>query len=304
MPTARLVGARRRAMALNAMADADSSSMRPAATPCSPTSSKHQAPQPEAQQRGDLRPFLGRAAPARQGRRQHQSVLVRARLVLVHPARRRHDERRRGVLAVLHEVAQDRSASSFFLDTIALCPRARRAADATPSSSPTGHRDRQLLVRGAARSGRELSAARRRVHVHRSGVLDGRPAGDAERVCRRGDGRRLSRRSAERAPRALKAFDAGMRRGPKIFSWFIYRLTTPTFRDMFMRPRNAKAAGGRAVGAGRRSFPDARRSRGRLLAFKVIYYLKNLFKSTHERSRHGRNASSAIREPSVEGAAH
>ena len=29
-----------------------------------------------------------------------------------------------------------------------------------------------------------------------------------------------------------------MRIGPKAFSWFIYRVTNPTLRDMFMQPRN------------------------------------------------------------------
>ena len=29
-----------------------------------------------------------------------------------------------------------------------------------------------------------------------------------------------------------------MRHGPSAFSWFIYRITNPTMRDMFMGPRN------------------------------------------------------------------
>ncbi len=29
-----------------------------------------------------------------------------------------------------------------------------------------------------------------------------------------------------------------MRHGPKEFSWFIYRVTNPTLRDLFMNPRN------------------------------------------------------------------
>jgi hypothetical protein len=29
-----------------------------------------------------------------------------------------------------------------------------------------------------------------------------------------------------------------MRHGPRVFSWFIYRITTPAMRDMFMHPRN------------------------------------------------------------------
>jgi hypothetical protein len=40
------------------------------------------------------------------------------------------------------------------------------------------------------------------------------------------------------APAALKHFDARMRRGPKQFSWFIYRITNPIMRDFFMDPKN------------------------------------------------------------------
>jgi hypothetical protein len=29
-----------------------------------------------------------------------------------------------------------------------------------------------------------------------------------------------------------------MRRGPRVFSWFIYRMTRPAMRDLFMAPRN------------------------------------------------------------------
>ena len=39
--------------------------------------------------------------------------------------------------------------------------------------------------------------------------------------------------SAER-----KGFEAMMRKGPREFSWFIYRVTNPTIRDMFMYPGN------------------------------------------------------------------
>lgn len=80
----------------------------------------------------------------------------------------------------------------------------------------------------------------------------------------------------QRAASALKAFDAAMRRGPRIFSWFIYRLTTPAFRDMFMHPRNEKLQEAiLSVLAGDlfRGTPV----HGRLLAFKVIYYIKSLF---------------------------
>ena len=40
------------------------------------------------------------------------------------------------------------------------------------------------------------------------------------------------------AKRALKQFDRIMRHGPKQFSWFIYRVTNPTMRELFLGPRN------------------------------------------------------------------
>lgn len=45
-------------------------------------------------------------------------------------------------------------------------------------------------------------------------------------------------RQPNQAAAALKMFDRSMRVGPKAFSWFIYRVTNPTMRDMFMNPRN------------------------------------------------------------------
>jgi flavin-dependent dehydrogenase len=54
------------------------------------------------------------------------------------------------------------------------------------------------------------------------------------------EGAELVRASLDR-PRAAAAarrrFEAHMRRGPREFSWFIYRMTNPTIRDMFMHPR-------------------------------------------------------------------
>jgi flavin-dependent dehydrogenase len=45
-------------------------------------------------------------------------------------------------------------------------------------------------------------------------------------------------RHPQQAAAALKKFDTSMRLGPKAFSWFIYRVTNPTMRNMFMEPRN------------------------------------------------------------------
>ena len=45
-------------------------------------------------------------------------------------------------------------------------------------------------------------------------------------------------RHPEQAAAAMKAFDRILRHGPKEYSWFIYRITNPTMRDLFMAPRN------------------------------------------------------------------
>ena len=47
---------------------------------------------------------------------------------------------------------------------------------------------------------------------------------------------RLSNPARVRA--AAKRFDRVMIKGPREFSWFIYRVTNPTMRDLFMEPRN------------------------------------------------------------------
>ena len=50
-------------------------------------------------------------------------------------------------------------------------------------------------------------------------------------------------RPARRQRRAAR-FDHAMRHGPSEFSWFIYRVTKPTLRDLFMNPAHPVRAGG------------------------------------------------------------
>lgn len=45
-------------------------------------------------------------------------------------------------------------------------------------------------------------------------------------------------RQPAQSRQALRKFDQIMKHGPKEFSWFIYRVTNPTMREMFMGPRN------------------------------------------------------------------
>jgi len=42
----------------------------------------------------------------------------------------------------------------------------------------------------------------------------------------------------ERAPAARRAYSELAQKGPQEFSWFIYRMTNPAMRELFMHPRN------------------------------------------------------------------
>lgn len=85
-------------------------------------------------------------------------------------------------------------------------------------------------------------------------------------------------RDPQQAAAALKAFDHSTRIGPKAFSWFIYRVTNPTLRNMFMAPRNIfrvkeallSVLAGDVFG----NTPIKRP----LLIFKGIYYLASLLR--------------------------
>ncbi|MBI4205616.1 MAG: tryptophan 7-halogenase [Betaproteobacteria bacterium] len=76
-----------------------------------------------------------------------------------------------------------------------------------------------------------------------------------------------------KAAAALKTYDASMRRGPRVFSWFIYRVTTPSLRHLFMNPVNRfrlqEALLSVLAGDIFRGTPVGLR----ILAFKALYYL-------------------------------
>ncbi len=124
----------------------------------------------------------------------------------------------------------------FFLDTIAMCPAlSERLAHATLSTDveSTGnfsyacertHGPNYLLI-GDAFSFIDP--------VFSSGVMLAMQGGfiGAETVD-------ICLREPARAAAALARFDRQVRLGPKEFSWFIYRVTNPTMRDMFMEPSN------------------------------------------------------------------
>jgi flavin-dependent dehydrogenase len=81
---------------------------------------------------------------------------------------------------------------------------------------------------------------------------------------------------ARRAAAARKRFAAVMQQGPRDFSWFIYRMTNPALRGLFMHPRNLLRVQEAVLSLlagdifGRTPF---RRS---LNLFKGIYYIASL----------------------------
>jgi 2-polyprenyl-6-methoxyphenol hydroxylase-like FAD-dependent oxidoreductase len=97
-----------------------------------------------------------------------------------------------------------------------------------------------------------------------------------------------------KAAGALRVYDRNMRHGPRIFSWFIYRVTTPALRDLFMNPRNEKlqeAVLSVLAGDIFRNTPLALR----LSVFKAIYYLKSIF-NPHKTYMAWKNRKQAIRD--------
>lgn len=132
--------------------------------------------------------------------------------------------------------SRSKPLQEFFLETIALCPAlAQRLAGAALASAveATGnfsyscertYGPNYLLI-GDAFAFIDP--------VFSSGVMlamqGGFAGADAVNTCLR---------EPAKASAALRNFDRQVRLGPSKFSWFIYRVTNPTMRDMFMQPSN------------------------------------------------------------------
>jgi len=162
----------------------------------------------------------------------------------------------------------------FFLETIALCPPlAERLADAQLLNEPeaTGNysyssahsHGRNYLLLGDAYAFIDP--------VFSSGVMlamqsafDGTEAVDT------------ALRRPARAAAALRAFDRRIRHGPREFSWFIYRVTSPTMRDMFMAPRNLFRMKEALLSMLAGDIYGATPIWGALRAFKLVYTLLSL----------------------------
>ena len=83
-------------------------------------------------------------------------------------------------------------------------------------------------------------------------------------------------RQPEQAARALRRFDQAVKHGPKEFSWFIYRITNPTMRDLFMSPRNPFRVREALLSVLAGDIFGKTPIWRSLVAFKAIYYLTSL----------------------------
>ena len=77
----------------------------------------------------------------------------------------------------------------------------------------------------------------------------------------------------QRARSALKTYDASVHRGIRAFSWFIYRVTTPGLRDLFMNPNNRYRLRDALLSVLAGNVFRGRRLGTRLLALKALYYV-------------------------------
>ncbi len=79
----------------------------------------------------------------------------------------------------------------------------------------------------------------------------------------------------ENAERALRRFEAAVRPGLQSLSWFIYRIRTPVFRDLFMSPRNFFRMEEAVLSLLAGDVFGGSPIRSRLLIFKALYYLRS-----------------------------
>jgi 2-polyprenyl-6-methoxyphenol hydroxylase-like FAD-dependent oxidoreductase len=124
----------------------------------------------------------------------------------------------------------------FFLATIAQCPPlAQRLADATliseveatgnySYSATRSHGDGYLLLGDAYAFIDPVFSSGVLLAMHNAFV-----GADAVDACLR---------TPARARAALREFDRSLRCGPREYSWFIYRVTNPTMRELLLAPRN------------------------------------------------------------------
>jgi flavin-dependent dehydrogenase len=189
--------------------------------------------------------------------------------------------------------ARARPLPDYFLETLALCPplaerlRGARLASAVEATGNyaygcgRSHGERYLLT-GDAYTFIDP--------VFSSGVLFAMKTG-----CAAAETLDECLRSPERRARALRRFDRLSRRGPKAFSWYIYRMTRPAMRELFMGPRNPLRMREALLSLLAGDIYGETPIWGPLRAFRTLYYLMSVLtaRRTLEAMRLRRAALSA-----------
>ena len=83
-------------------------------------------------------------------------------------------------------------------------------------------------------------------------------------------------REPQRAARALRRYETQSRRGLGAFTWFIYRIANPAFRDMFMSTRAPARLEEAVLSLLAGDVYGRSPIRARLIIFKMIYYVTSL----------------------------
>jgi len=77
--------------------------------------------------------------------------------------------------------------------------------------------------------------------------------------------------------RARRQFEKAMLKGPREFKWFIYRVTNPTLRELFMQPSEKLGMKKAILSVLAGDIFAGTRFRAGLYAFRVTYYLMSFF---------------------------
>ena len=162
----------------------------------------------------------------------------------------------------------------FFMQTIALCPplaKRLESAELATDVEATGnyayscrraHGDRFLLV-GDAYAFVDP--------VFSSGVMFALQGGMAA-----AEAIDEALRQPARRRQAFRRYERQMRHGPRVFSWFIYRMTRPAMRDLFMAPRNVLRMKEALLSLLAGDVFGATPIWASLRAFKLVYYATSL----------------------------
>ncbi|MGE0314561.1 MAG: NAD(P)/FAD-dependent oxidoreductase [Lautropia sp.] len=195
---------------------------------------------------------------------------------------------------------RDGSLQAFFESTIASCPRlARRLRDARQVNEveATGNYSYGAdAAHGAAERHSYLMAGDAFAFVDpvfSSGVFLAMSSAEmgADTVSRCLDEPASCRASLRRYGRLIA-------RGPRAFSWFIYRMTNPAMRELFMHPRNLLRSREAVLSVLAGDLYRGTRYQSGLLVFKIIYYVAWML---HPRQSlaNWRRRKTLVRDPQV-----